>query len=419
MAHTRPRAVDLTRGVEPARAPFPRQALAAPAPAISPPDPRVGDILPYGRQLIEEDDIEAVAEALRSDFLTTGPRAEAFEQAFAERVGAKYAVTCSSGTAALHITMMALGVKPGDVCIVPTVTFLSTATCARFQHADVIFCDVDPDTGLMTPETLEAAFNKAGDRRVAAVLPVHLGGRLVEMPQIAAICAAKNIPIVEDSCHALGSVDHFGQAGDCRYSLATCFSFHPVKTIATGEGGMVTTNDPDFARRLRLARSHGTVRDGFEEPWYYEQQSLGMNYRLTDVQCALGLSQLRKLDRFIDARRNFAARYGQMVAELAPVVRTVAHTGAPAFHLYTVLVDFERAGLTRSELVNRMKTRGIGTQVHYIPVHTQPYFKSLYGEQRLPGAESWYRSCLSLPLHPSMTISDVDRTVAALFEALP
>ncbi|CAN5234955.1 UDP-4-amino-4,6-dideoxy-N-acetyl-beta-L-altrosamine transaminase [soil metagenome] len=380
--------------------------------------------LPYGRQSIDEDDIAAVAEALRSDYLTTGPRVEAFEDAFAARVGARHAVACSNGTTALHLTTMAVEAGPGDVCIVPSITFLATANCARYQGADVVFADVDPATGLMTPDTLAEAIERVGARPIAAVLPVHLAGRMADMPAIRELADSRGAAVIEDACHALGSTAGFGQAGDCRHSAMACFSFHPVKTIATGEGGMITTNDDDLAQRLRIGRTHGMVREGFvtpghdNEPWWYEQQTLGSNYRLPDVLCALGLSQMKKLDGFVARRQALAARYDGLLGGLSPVVKTIASRGQPALHLYVALIDFEASGVSRVEVCRRLKDKGVGTQVHYIPVHRQPYYRALYGDQHLPGAEAWYARCLSLPLYPGMADDDPDRVVEALSEAL-
>jgi UDP-4-amino-4,6-dideoxy-N-acetyl-beta-L-altrosamine transaminase len=372
--------------------------------------------LPYGRQTIDDDDIAAVVEALRSDYLTTGPRVEAFETEFAAKVGAAHAVVCSNGTAALHMAMIALEVGPGDVCIVPSITFLATANCGRFQGAEVVFADVDPLTGLMTPATLETALAEAGGA-ARVVLPVHLAGRQCDMPAIRAVSEEAGCAVVEDACHALGSVADFGRAGGGQYSAMTCFSFHPVKTIATGEGGMVTTNDAAIAQRLRLARSHGMVREGLAEPWAYEQRMLGYNYRLPDLNCALGLSQLEKLDRFVARRRALAARYDELLGPLN-LVTVIPSQGRPAFHLYVALIDFEAAGVSRAELMRRLAEQGIGTQVHYIPVHTQPYYRERYGLPKLPGAQAWYARCLSLPLFPGMADDDPDRVVAALAEAL-
>ena len=372
--------------------------------------------LPYGRQTIDDDDIAAVAEALRSDYLTTGPRVDAFEAAFAERVGAKHAVACSNGTAALHMATIALGVGPGDVCIVPAITFLATANCVRFQGGDVIFADVDPLTGLMTQATLAEALDQASGA-VRAVLPVHLAGRQCDMPAIKMLADEAGAAVVEDACHALGSVADFGQAGDCAYSAMAGFSFHPVKTIATGEGGMVTTNDAELAAKLRLARSHGMVREGMSEPWAYEQRMLGYNYRLPDLNCALGLSQLHKLDAFVERRRMLASRYDELLRPMN-AVSVITTEGRPGFHLYVALIDFEAAGVSRAEVMARLAEQGVGSQVHYIPVQTQPYYRDRYGDQHLPGAAAWYERCLSLPLYPGMADDDPGRVVEALSKAL-
>lgn len=381
-------------------------------------------MLPYGRQTIEDDDIAAVTEALRADFLTTGPRVEAFETAFAETVGARHAVACANGTAALHLAMLALEVKPGEAVIAPSITFLATANCARYVGADVVFADVDPESGLMTPQTLAEALGRVGDRRLRAVLPVHLRGDVCDLPGLEALARDAGAVLVEDAPHALGGTMRFGNVaetvGDGRHSAMSTFSFHPVKTIATGEGGMVTTNDPDLAERLRRLRSHGMVRPEGAEPWWYEMPEPGFNYRLPDILCALGLSQLSKLPRFAARRRALAAAYGAALAPLAPIVR-IAERPAwsdPVLHLMTVLIDFEAAGRTRAQVVEALRARGVGSQVHYIPVHRQPYYRELYGELRLPGAEAWYARCLSLPLYPAMRDDDVQTVAAALRAAL-
>jgi UDP-4-amino-4,6-dideoxy-N-acetyl-beta-L-altrosamine transaminase len=381
-------------------------------------------VLPYGRQTIEDDDIAAVAEALRGDFLTTGPTVEAFEAAFAETVGARHAVACANGTAALHLAMLALDVKPGEVVIAPSITFLATANCARYVGADVVFADVDPDSGLMTPETLAEALTRVGGRRLRAVLPVHLRGDACDLPALEALARGAGAVLVEDAPHAVGTTARFGNTtetiGDVAHSAMATFSFHPVKTIATGEGGMVTTNDPALATRLRSLRSHGMVRPEGAEPWWYEMAEPGFNYRLPDILCALGLSQLAKLPRFAARRRALAQAYAQALAPLAPLVRQAAQPAwsDPVLHLMCVLIDFEAAGVTRREVVEALRARGVGTQVHYIPVHRQPYYRGLYGDLRLPGAEAWYARCLSLPLYPGMADADVAKVVGALAEVL-
>jgi UDP-4-amino-4,6-dideoxy-N-acetyl-beta-L-altrosamine transaminase len=389
--------------------------------------------LPYGRQVIEDDDIAAVAEALRADYLTTGPRVEAFEAAFAETVGARHAIACANGTAALHLSMAALGLGPGESVIVPAITFVATANAARFMGANVIFADVDPDTGLMTPQTLEAAYDHIGGRPLKAVLPVHLSGQAADLPAIRAFADAHGAAVVEDACHAVGTTTAGGaeRIGDGAHSAMACFSFHPVKTLTTGEGGMVTTNDAVLAARLASLRSHGITRDaavftapalslaedGRANPWAYEMQALGFNYRLPDILCALGLSQLRKLPRFIARRRGLAARYRERLAPLAPLVRFQQTPAGcdPALHLFVALIDFEAAGVSRKAVVEALAARGIGTQVHYIPVHRQPYYQGLGGDKySLPGADAWYARALSLPLFPAMADDDPDRVVEAL-----
>jgi UDP-4-amino-4,6-dideoxy-N-acetyl-beta-L-altrosamine transaminase len=382
--------------------------------AIPPP------LLPYGRQTIEDDDIAAVVEALKADFLTTGPTVEAFETAFAETVGARHAVACSNGTAALHLAMLALDVQPGEAVIAPSITFLATANCARYVGAEVVFADVDADSGLMTPQTLADALTRVGDRKLRAVLPVHLRGDVADLPGLAALAGDAGAVLVEDAPHALGSTMTFGnvaeRVGDAHHSAMATFSFHPVKTIATGEGGMVTTNDPALAERLRVMRSHGMVRPEGADPWWYEMPEPGFNYRLPDILCALGLSQLKKLPRFAARRRALAKAYETALAPLAPVVKIAARPtwSDPVLHLMCVLIDFEAAGLTRRWVVERLRDHGVGTQVHYIPVHRQPYYAERYGALELPGAEGWYDRCLSLPLYPGMADEDVGRVVGAL-----
>ncbi len=381
-------------------------------------------LLPYGHQTIEDDDIAAVAAALRADLLTTGPTVEAFETAFAETVGARHAVACANGTAALHLAMLALDVRPGEVVIAPSITFLATANCARYVGAEVVFADVDPQSGLMTPDTLAEALGRVGDRRLRAVLPVHLRGDTVNLPEIAALAGQAGAVLVEDAPHALGSTMTYGnvaeRAGDARHSAMATFSFHPVKTIATGEGGMVTTNDPALAERLRSLRSHGMIRPPGADPWWYEMPEPGFNYRLPDILCALGLSQLAKLPRFAERRRALARAYEVALAPLAPVVRLAERPpwSDPVLHLLCVLIDFEAAGRTRRQVVEDLRAKGVGTQVHYIPVHRQPYYRARYGELALPGAEAWYDRCLSLPLYPGMADEDVGRVASALKDVL-
>jgi UDP-4-amino-4,6-dideoxy-N-acetyl-beta-L-altrosamine transaminase len=392
--------------------------------------------LPYGRHEIDEDDVAAVTKVLRGDWLTTGPAVEAFEAALAARTQATYATVCASATAGLHLAMMALRLGPDDRVIVPSITFLATANAARYVGAEVVFADVDADTALLTPATLEAALARAGGK-ARAVMPVHFGGRTVDLAGIAAVAERHGLAVVEDAAHAIGTAYGRGNAprmpvGDCRYSRMVVFSFHAVKTIAMGEGGAVTTNDAALRESLARFRSHGMVRDaaafqnrdlGFDtdgrpNPWYYEMSQPGYHYRATDIQCALGLSQLGKLTRFAERRRQLMDRYRQLLAPLSPIVRLADPPTdcEPAWHLCTALIDFAAAGVTRATVMEALRSRGIGTQVHYIPVHLQPYYRRRYGTVSLPGAAAYYARCLSLPLFPGMADGDVDRVVDGLAE---
>ncbi|TAK99705.1 MAG: UDP-4-amino-4,6-dideoxy-N-acetyl-beta-L-altrosamine transaminase [Rhodospirillaceae bacterium] len=390
--------------------------------------------LPYGRQAIDDDDIAAVAAVLRSDALTTGPEVDRFEQALAQVTSAAHAVSCNSGTGALHLAVAGLGIGEGDKVIVPSLTFLASANCARYVGAEVIFADVDPNTGLMGATHLEAALDRAPRGSVKAVIPVHLNGQCCDLSPIAELADRHHIAIVEDACHALGGLMPDGtKVGSCTTSIAACFSFHPVKTVATGEGGAVTTNDSKLDAAMRTLRSHGMVRqpstpaspefafgpDGQANPWYYEMPELGLNYRLSDIHAALGRSQLRKLDTFVARRAALVARYDALLAKLSNRIRPVGRVGGrPAWHLYVVQIDFAALDKDRGNIMRALSERGIGTQVHYLPVHLQPYYQRRYGRLNLPGAEAYYARCLSLPLFPTMNDSDVDRVVNALTEVI-
>lgn len=399
--------------------------------------------LPYGRQSIDEADIAAVTAVLRGDWLTQGPTVERLERALAAHTGAAEAVVCATGTAALHLAYLALGLEPDDAVVVPAITFLATASAAVLAGGRVVFADVDPATGLMTVDSAAAAARKAADAgwRVRALVPVHLAGQTVD-PALSGLAAALGCVVIEDACHAIGSAVVTGhgpnghailqQVGACNGSAMACFSFHPVKTIAAGEGGAVTTNDPALAARLRRFRNHGMERsaammanppldaDGALAPWYYEMPEIGLNYRLSDLHCALALSQMGRIDGFIARRRALIERYDQQLAPLAPLVQPIARMPwcRPAWHLNAVRIDFAAAGVDRATMMARLKARGIGSQVHYIPVHQQPYWRNRGVDHHLPGAETYYAHTLSLPLYPAMTDADADRVVDALTAAL-
>ncbi len=389
------------------------------------------DALPYSRQTLDDSDIAAVADALKQPYLTTGPLINKFEIAFAKTVGAEHAVVVNSGTAALHIAAMLLDFQPGDVAIVPAITFVATANAIRYVGGEVVFADVEPDTGLMGPSQLQDALRRAGNARIKAVFPVHLGGQTTDLSALQSIARERRIAIVEDSCHALGTIygPRKDSVGACTHAALSCFSTHAVKAITMGEGGVLTTRDPKLANRARQLRSHGITRSvedfvsadaGFNEtnepgPWYYEMQEIGFNYRATDFQCALGLTQLSKLHAFNERRRELVSRYDRHLAGLTPVLRPWRRTNCtPGWHLYGVLIDFPALGLSRSEVMAQLRAKGINTQVHYIPVNRQPYYRSRYGNTALPGADNFYARTLSLPLFPGMQDADVDRVVAAL-----
>ena len=391
--------------------------------------------LPYGRHQIDEDDIAAVISVLRSDSLTGGPVVAEFEHAFAERVGARFAIACTNGTAGLHLAAMALGLGAGDAAIVPTVTFLATANASHYAGAQVVFADVDPASGLMRPEDLEEALagNSVGNVKVA--IPVHLNGQCVDMESVAEFAGRHGLRVIEDACHAIGATyrTRSGEdvrVGACRHSDMAVFSLHPVKAIAMGEGGVVTTNDPDLYATLLRLRNHGMVReasrfvqreeafdaDGQPNPWYYEMPEPGYNYRASEIHCALGLSQLRKLDHFLARRRELADAYDKALEPLAPLLRPVPRVAGcmSGWHLYVVHIDFTAAKIGRAGLMHQLRAGNIGTQVHYLPVHRQPFWKKQIPHLQLPGADAYYQSCLSLPLFPAMTEADVARVADGL-----
>ena len=391
--------------------------------------------LPYGRHLIEDDDIAAVSDVLRGDWLTTGPAVRRFEEALAHRLEAKYAVVCSSGTAALHLANLVLGLGTGDTVLVPGITFAATANAARYVGADVEFVDVDADNALMRPADLSQALARPRAGAARAVFPVHMAGHCVDMPAIARLAAERDLYVVEDGCHAIGGAYDDGSGveakiGSCRHSAMTVFSFHPVKTIAMGEGGAITTNDLDLYEKLVLYRQHGITRNtesfenktmafdpsGTPNPWHHEMKVLGYNYRSSDMHCALGLSQLGKLDRFVARRRELAAKYDAALTPLAPLLRPVARPkySHSALHLYVVLIDFEALRRTRADVMRQLSDDGVSTQVHYIPVNRQPYYLGLGLGQELPGCDRYFQRALSVPLFPGMTDSDAERVVEAL-----
>ncbi|MFM8453395.1 MAG: UDP-4-amino-4,6-dideoxy-N-acetyl-beta-L-altrosamine transaminase [Gammaproteobacteria bacterium] len=374
-------------------------------------------MIPYGRHCIDQADIEAVIDVLRSDWLTCGPVIDHFEKTLSETVGAKYTVACSNGTTALHLALLVLDITKNDVVLVPAITFLASANAARYVGADVVFVDVDPTTGLMTAQTLEDAILKNKDKNLKAVINVHLAGQCEDLDEICKVARNYGLFIIEDAAHAIGThyISKEGSSypiGSNAYCDLTTFSFHPVKTIAMGEGGAITTNDPSLAQKLKIFRSHGMLREASQwinkneetGPWYYEMHDLGYNYRVSDINCALGLSQLHKLENFKQSRAQLVQKYDELFKETKNLIplRKV-YSSDTSWHLYVLLIDFHNFGVTRRNLMRYLKEQGIGTQVHYIPFYKQPYYQKLYGETSLPGAEEYYSKCLSLPLYVGLT----------------
>lgn len=375
--------------------------------------------LPYGRQCIDDGDIDAVVEVLRSDFLTTGPKIRLFEDALSGATGAQDVVACSNGTTALHLALITLGVGPGDAVIVPTITFLATANAVRYVGADVIFADVDPQTGLMSAEHAKDALERCGDLTPKVMMPVHIGGHLCDLKALRALCDAHDMHMIADSCHAIGGSYDGAPVGACKYEDMATFSFHPVKTIAAGEGGAVTTNSKEWADKMRTLRSHGMTPTPEKGLWAYEMQELGYNYRITDMQCALGISQLQRLDSFIERRKEIAAMYDKLFDGIQGVQTPYSEvTSGSGWHLYALRIDFEALNISRHEFMQALRDKNVGSQVHYIPVHSQPYYEGLYGLLELSGADHYYEHTLSIPLYPTMTDDDARYVVDAIKEVL-
>lgn len=382
--------------------------------------------IPYGRQSIDEDDIAAVVEVLRGDWLTQGPSVVAFEQALARRCGARHAVACNSGTAALHLALMAADVGPGHEIVSPAVTFLATANAGIYVGAEPRFADIDPATGLMRAEDLDGLLTE----RTRAVLPVHFAGLPCDMAPIADRIreSRPDAVVIEDASHALGASHRDGRpVGSCRHSDMVVFSFHPVKHVAAGEGGAVLTDDDALAGRLRELRSHGMTKDPArltrpdEGPWYYEMHEVGMNYRIPDLNCALGTSQLAKLTEFVRRRREIAGLYHRDLADLEHVrVPAPASPDASSWHLYALSIDFEAVGKSRGEVVAELRAWGVLTQVHYYPVPLQPFYRRRQGhtDGDFPGAEAHYARTLSIPLFPALQEDERRHVVDALHEVL-
>jgi UDP-4-amino-4,6-dideoxy-N-acetyl-beta-L-altrosamine transaminase len=382
--------------------------------------------LPYGRQTITEDDIAAVEAVLRSPFLTQGPAVPAFEQAVAAKVRAAHAVAVNSATSALHIACLALGLGPGDRLWTSPITFVASANCGRYCGAHVDFVDIDPATGLISVAALERKLQQAEQNGTLpkVVVPVHLSGVSCDMAAIGALAQRYGFAVLEDASHAIGGRYRGEPVGNCRHSSITVFSFHPVKIITTGEGGLATTNDPQLAEQMAELRSHGIVREQerFEQPpagpWVYEQQQLGFNYRITDIQAALGLSQLQRLDIIVAERNRQLQRYRELLADLPVQLLEVPADVLSSVHLAVIRLQQASAEQHR-QVFEGLRAAGIGVQLHYSPVHLQPYYRRLgFDEGQFPEAEAYASSSISLPLFPGLTAIDQERVVKELAQRL-
>lgn len=368
-------------------------------------------MIPYGKQTIEQDDIQAVVDVLKSDFLTTGPKIAEFEQTVADYVGAKYAVAISNGTFALHAACFAAGIEPGDEVITTPLTFAASANCVLYCGGTPVFADVDPKTYNIDPEDIQ---RKITDR-TKAIIAVHLAGQPCDMDAIHSIAREHGLIVIEDGAHALGSVYKGKKVGSM--SDMTTFSFHPVKPITTGEGGMIVTDNEDFYKKMILFRSHGITRDDSmmtrnDGPWFYQQFNLGYNYRITDIQCALGCSQMKKLDRFLARRKEIVARYNEAFADCDNIITPYQLSDTESgWHLYIVQVK----KCDRRQVFENMREKGIGVNVHYIPVYMHPYYQEHgYENVHCANAEEIYSHIISLPLYPGLTSEQQDYVIDTL-----
>ena len=384
-------------------------------------------MIPYGRQDITQADIDAVVGVLQSDFLTQGPMVPRFEQNVAKHVGAEYALAVNSATSALHIACLALGLGPGDRLWTTPITFVASANCGLYCGAEVDFVDIDPRTYNLCPQALERKLEQAEreGRLPKVVVPVHLCGQPCDMQAIHALAKRYGFRVIEDASHAIGGKYQGELIGNCRYSDITVFSFHPVKIITTAEGGMALTNDAALAERMALLRSHGITREPSkmthesDGPWYYQQIDLGFNYRMTELQAALGVTQLERLDRYVARRHELARRYDQLLAGL-PVTTPWQHPDSySGLHLYVIRLQLEKLRSSHRQVFESLREQGIGVNLHYIPVHTQPYYQRMgFQAGDFPEAERYYREAISLPMFQTMTEAQQDAVVAAIRKAV-
>lgn len=382
---------------------------------------KIAQAIPYGRQSIDSKDIAAVVKTLKGDWLTQGPAVDAFEKEICHNTGVKYAVAVANGTAALHLACLAAGIKAGDEVITSPLTFAASANCARYCGANVVFADVDAHTGLICPDAVQALIS----RKTKMIIPVHYAGNPCDMDKLKKIARQHHLYLLEDAAHAMGS-SYRGQAiGSCSHSDMAVFSFHPLKHITTGEGGAVTTNDQELYLRLKQLRSHGITKDPLslidktQGGWFYEMQDLGFNYRLSDIQSSLGISQIKKLPQFVRQRRNIAKQYDALLGSNLNVTVLKEPQGSTcAYHLYPILLTGALVK-QRKEIFEQLRAAGIGVQVHYIPVYWHPYYQRLGFKKGLcPNAENFYAAQISLPMFPGLKTSDIKHIVKILLKII-
>lgn len=381
-------------------------------------------VITYGRQEILQSDIDAVVDVLRSDFLTQGPVVPAFEEKVAAYCGARHGLAMNSATSALHVACLALGLQPGDWLWTTPITFVASSNCALYCGAKVDFVDIDPRTYNLSPHALK---RKLVEAKAAGCLPkivvaVHLAGQPCDMEPIHRLAREYGFFVIEDASHAIGGRYHGEPIGNCRYSDVTIFSFHPVKIITTAEGGIALTNDDRIAERMELFRSHGITRDprlmagASDGPWYYEQLELGFNYRMTEVQAALGLSQIERLDDYVTRRHELASRYDDLLTELPFVLPWQHPDGYSGLHLYVIRLRLEDIAKTHREVFSSLRERGIGVNLHYIPIYRQPYYNKFgFDRSKFPQSEAYYREAISIPMYPTLSYSEQDRIIEALY----
>ncbi|MCM8832211.1 MAG: UDP-4-amino-4,6-dideoxy-N-acetyl-beta-L-altrosamine transaminase [Candidatus Omnitrophica bacterium] len=374
--------------------------------------------IPYGHHHIDESDIKEVVKALKSNWITQGPKIKEFENALCEYTGSKYAVAVSSGTAALHMACLAAGVKEGDEVITSPITFVASANCVLYCGGRPVFTDIQEDTVNIDPEEIKKKINK----KTKAIIPVHFAGHPCDLEEIYKIAKENNLIVIEDACHALGAEYKGFKIGACKYSDMTVFSFHPVKSITTGEGGAVLTNREDLYEKLVMLRNHGITKDDKkfinkgEGGWYYEMQELGFNYRITDFQCALGISQLKKLDKFIKRRREIVQIYNKELSKIEEVILPLERPYVKSsWHIYYIRL---RKPEKREFVFKQLQKKGIGVQVHYIPVYCQPYYKNKLGLQKYPKAGNYYNSTITIPLYYGLKKDEINYIIESLKETL-